>query len=135
MRNQDKEDKAINIGDRIKKIRKDNGMTMELFAKRIGLSRPAIGLLENGINNPSNQTILSICREFGINEVWLRTGEGDMKGTSSQEEDIADIANRLLAEQPKSFRLKLVKFMAKMSDEQLEMLLDMVQKLANEAEE
>lgn len=94
----------------------------------------SVSKLENGINNPSNQTILSICREFGINEIWLRTGEGEMKGTTSQEEDIADIANRLLAEQPKSFRLKLVKFMAKMSDEQLEMLLDMIQKLANEEE-
>ena len=34
--------------------------------------------MESGKNNPSVQTVALICREFGVNEHWLRTGEGEM---------------------------------------------------------
>ena len=35
-------------------------------------------MLESGKNNPSERTILAICREFNVNETWLRTGAGSM---------------------------------------------------------
>lgn len=63
---------------RIKKIRESLGMTQEEFGKRIGSARNTIANYETGNRNPSNAVITSICREFGINEEWLRTGEGEM---------------------------------------------------------
>ena len=51
---------------------------MEKFGSRIGIGKASISLLESGKNNPSVQTITLICREFGVNEQWLRTGEGEM---------------------------------------------------------
>jgi transcriptional regulator with XRE-family HTH domain len=51
---------------------------MEKFGSRIGIGKASISLLESGKNNPSIQTIALICREFGVNEQWLRTGEGEM---------------------------------------------------------
>ena len=34
--------------------------------------------MESGENSPSDQTIALICKEFNVNEDWLRTGEGEM---------------------------------------------------------
>lgn len=64
--------------DRIKKIRKENNLTQEKFAERLGLKRQTIATYETGRSEPMDNIIFSICREFNINEEWLRTGEGDM---------------------------------------------------------
>ena len=67
----------MTIHERIKRIRNENSLTMDVFGKRIGIGKTAISHIENGRANPSDQTIRSICREFGIEEAWLRTGEGE----------------------------------------------------------
>lgn len=63
---------------RIKFLRKNSGLTQEKFAERIGLKQNSIALIESGKRNISDQAILSICREFGVREEWLRTGNGEM---------------------------------------------------------
>lgn len=65
------------IGDRVKELRKVLGMTQEKFADRIGLKRNSVAQIELG-RETSDQTIFAICREFRVNEEWLRTGAGDM---------------------------------------------------------
>lgn len=63
--------------DRLKKIRLDNDLSQEEFAKRIGLeSRGHISALEKGSRNITDRIINDVCRVFEVNEVWLRTGEG-----------------------------------------------------------
>lgn len=64
--------------DRIREVREHFGLSMEKFGSRIGIGKASISLLESGKNNPSVQTITLICREFGVNEQWLRTGDGEM---------------------------------------------------------
>lgn len=64
--------------DRIREVREHFGLSMEKFGSRIGIGKASISLLESGKNSPSVQTITLICREFGVNEQWLRTGEGEM---------------------------------------------------------
>ena len=64
--------------DRIREVREHFGLSMEKFGSRIGIGKASISLLESGKNNPSIQTIALICREFGVNEQWLRTGDGEM---------------------------------------------------------
>lgn len=66
------------MNTRIKFLRKNSGLTQEKFAERIGLKQNSIALIESGKRNISDQTILSICREFGVREEWLRTGKGEM---------------------------------------------------------
>ena len=58
---------------------------MDKFGKRIGLTRSAISKIESG-GNPSEQTIISICREFNVNEEWLRNGTGNMYLDFSEDE-------------------------------------------------
>ena len=64
--------------ERIREVREHFGLSMEKFGARIGIGKTSISLLESGKNNPSVQTVALICREFGVNECWLRTGEGEM---------------------------------------------------------
>lgn len=66
------------MNTRIKKIRRFFDLTQQAFAERIGMKQNTIALLESGKNSASERTILAICREFGVNETWLRTGEGEM---------------------------------------------------------
>lgn len=68
----------MTLGERIKKVRKDKDLTQQEFCKQIGLKRNSISLVESGKRNISDQAIKSICREFHVNEEWLRTGNGDM---------------------------------------------------------
>lgn len=63
--------------DRIKDLRKKLKLTQVEFGERIGVKGNTITNYENGLRNPSDAVILSICREFGVNESWLRTGEGE----------------------------------------------------------
>ena len=66
------------MNTRIKALRKAEGLTLEKFGERIGISNSALSAIETGKNNPSDQTIRSICREFRVREEWLRSGEGSM---------------------------------------------------------
>ena len=72
------------MNERIKAARKALGLTMEQFGKRVGLSKSAISLIESGKNGTTEQTVASICREFGVNGMWLRTGEGEMFDQSTE---------------------------------------------------
>ena len=65
------------MNERIKKVRKSLELTQQEFAERIGMKRNSIALIENG-RNTSDQTVFAICREFNVNEEWLRTGAGEM---------------------------------------------------------
>lgn len=64
--------------ERIKKLRKTLDLTQQEFASRIGIKRNTIANYETGRNEPVDTVISLICREFSVNQEWLRTGEGEM---------------------------------------------------------
>ena len=66
------------MNERVKKIRKAVNLSQREFGKRLGVQDTAISKIESGGNKVSEQMILAICREFGVNEEWLRTGAGEM---------------------------------------------------------
>lgn len=66
------------IGERIRQLRKAEGLTLKKFGERIGITASSCSTIESGKSNPSDQTIRSICREFRVREEWLRSGEGSM---------------------------------------------------------
>lgn len=71
--------------ERLKLVRTQQGMTQSQFAEVLGTSRTAYAKYENGIVTPSDTFIRLLCEKFGINEQWLRTGEGDPKAPSSED--------------------------------------------------
>lgn len=66
------------MNERIKELRKSLGLTQEKFSSRIGIKRNTLANYEIGRNDPIDGIVFSICREFNVNEQWLRTGEGEM---------------------------------------------------------
>lgn len=66
------------MDSRIKQIRLSCGLTLEKFGERIGVTRAAVSKWENGDRSIADSMVVSICREFNVNERWLRTGEGEM---------------------------------------------------------
>lgn len=94
--------------NRIKAIRNLNALNQSDFGSRIGVSAAAVSRWEAGERGIPDSAILSICREFGVNETWLRTGEGDMQASRSREQEMAALVSSLLADSPESFRSALI---------------------------
>lgn len=115
--------------DRMKELRVNLGLTQKEFADRIGVKQSTIATYEIGRNNPSDTVIALICREFGVDEIWLRTGTGEMFRPASREEEIAAFVGDILHDEPGSFRKGLVSALAALTTEDWKVL----EKLALEA--
>ena len=77
------------MDERIKALRKKLGLTQQAFADRLKIARGNIAAYEVGKNAPSDAVISLICKEFHVNEIWIRTGEGgeDNMFTKVSEDD------------------------------------------------
>lgn len=84
------------INTRIKQLRKEHGLTQADFGERVGITYSAISSIELGKSSPSGQTIKAICREFGVSEEWLRTGEGQKEALDWDED--AQLLETVLAD-------------------------------------
>lgn len=84
---------------RLKKLRKEKGLTQEQFAERIGIKRNSYTNYEIGRNVPIDAVIHAICREYGASEKWLRTGEGDMYRPVTDEAKVTDWVKGVFADE------------------------------------
>lgn len=117
------------MGERVKELRKALGLSGEKFGERIGVKKSAISKIEGGTVGLSESNILAICREFDVNEEWLRTGEGEMFVTLDRETEIAKLTKQLLAEEDESFKNRLISALANLTAEQWEVLSEIGEKL------
>lgn len=113
------------MNERLKKIRKTLDLTQQEFANRIGIARGNIASYEVGKNSISDAVISLICREFSVNEKWLRYGEGDMFN-SSNDEYIA-IIDRIMASENK-FAKNIFKTFAAFNEADWNALNKMIEK-------
>lgn len=104
------------MNERLKKLRKELDMTQQEFADRIGVKRNSLANYETGRNTPIDAIVVSICREFNVNENWLRTGEGDMFIEMSRDDEIANFVGQLMAEEDDSFKKKLISGLAALDE-------------------
>lgn len=85
--------------EQLKKLRKHLDMTQQSFADKIGMKQNTIAQYEMGRTIPSDAIVFSICREFGVNESWLRTGEGEMFEQMSDQQKLLKYTALLLKDQ------------------------------------
>lgn len=124
--------KGVNLlKERIKELRKTLDLTLEEFGNKIGVTKTTISRIENGVNSVTNQMLTSICREFNVNEEWLRTGEGEMFVPLTRSEAIAEFAGSLMKEEDASFKKRLIEALAKLNEQEWEVLEGIAQKLTN----
>lgn len=99
--------------NRIKELRKSLGLNQSEFGAKIGVTTSAISGYELGSRVPSDAIIKSICREYGVNETWLRTGAGDMYRSVSREQALGEGIRRILVDRPDSFQAALISTLLK----------------------
>lgn len=102
--------------DRIKKIRKELDLTQQKFADRIGIKQNTVAQYEMGRNVPIDSVISLICREFNVNEEWLRNGTGEMFIKLDREEEIALWVGKILSDESASFKRRLISGLSRMSE-------------------
>ena len=110
------------MNERMKQLRKELGLTQQQFADRIGTSRANIGKYEVSANIPSSAVISLICREFNVNEEWLREGSGDMFRSNDRYSDIARLTSQLLNEESDSFKNRFISMLARLNSDEWEFL-------------
>lgn len=103
------------IGERIKTIRKEAGLTQAQFGEKIGVKGNTMTNYENGMRCPSDAIILSICREFNVNEDWLRDGLGEPHAEISDDEYIAAFLGEALAGRNENIQKRCISVLSKLS--------------------
>lgn len=121
----------MTIGERVRDLRKELGLTLEKFAAPIGIHRGSLSAIEHDRSGISDRTLLAICREYGASEEWLRDGEGEMFASVTRNEKIARFAGELMRDETPEFRRQIIEIFADLNDEQWEFFAEFAEKLAN----
>lgn len=124
---------ATELKDRLAQVISESGCNKTKFAERLNISQAFLSQMCSGIRSPSDRTISDICREFGVNEVWLRTGEGEPFQKETRQEQIMRFATQTVKGSDE-FRKAFVSMLAKMDVDDWETLAKLFDKLANEIE-
>ena len=120
------------IGMRIRQVRKADSLTLTEFGNKIGITAASVSAFELGKTNPSDQTIRSICREFKVNEIWLRSGDGEMFQAMNEDEELADYLGDVMHDEPESFLRRLTLEMKNWTPEMWQMIEEICKRLATE---
>lgn len=119
------------MNERIKELRKSLNLTLEKFGERLGVSRSAMSNIENGNRNVTEQMLKSICREFNVSEVWLRTGEGEMYVPQTRNQEIQAFINDVMADEDEAFKKRFISALSKARPEfwdELEKFISVIKK-------
>lgn len=119
----------MTIGERVKELRKQINLTQQAFADRLNLKRNTVGSYEVNVVEPSDRTISDICREFNVNETWLRTGEGEMFNQITRSEKIAAFLGDITENDDDDFKRRFVEMLAELEPEDWKLLERMAEKL------
>lgn len=120
------------MNERIKDLRKSLGLTQLEFGEQVGVKANTIGNYEIGLRTPSDAVIRAICREFNVNENWLRTGEGEM--FNPQDEKLAVFVGSLVADDSEPFKRHMVELLADLTPEEWKLLEKMAERLTKKEE-
>lgn len=114
------------LKDRIKKIRKELDLTQQKFSDKLGIQRNTVAMYEMGRTFPSDAIIRSICREFDVNEDWLRTGNGEMFVKKTRDEQISSFIGSIQSNESDSFKKRFVSMLSALDESEWEVLEKMV---------
>lgn len=94
-------------------------ITQQEFADKLGLSQNFIWQIEKGERDPSDRTVADICREFGVDRIWLETGAGEPFRPMDRDEQIAEVLSHAIAGNDTA-RDRLIRAFSRLPDEMFE---------------
>lgn len=115
-------------GERVKEIRKSLVLTLEKFGEKLGVGKTAISKIEKGENSLTEQMTKSICREYGVDYIWLTSGEGEMFVES--DDDFFERIDRIMAGENDA-RKNMIKTLLYASDEDIAAFQRMIDMFAS----
>lgn len=118
--------------ERVKEIRKTLGLTLEKFGDRLGLKKNAISQIETGKNSLTEQNAKAICREFGVDYIWLTTGDGEM--FVETDDNIVEVIDRIMVGE-NEFHKNLFKTFARLDEDELLALEHVIDKFIEVSKE
>ena len=121
--------------DRLKELRKALHLTQQKLADKLGVKQNTIAQYEMGRNEPSDAVIVSICREFGVSEDWLRNGNGDMFIPMTRDEEIASFIGSVQADVDDTFKKRLISVLAKLDENEWDLLEKIAEDIVNSNKE
>lgn len=121
--------KEVGMNERIKLLRKALELNQTDFGARIGVKQGTVAAYESGARVPLDSVVVSICREFGVSESWLRSGEGEMFLQLSREEEITKFCMSIIRDPDSEFQRQFVSVLARLEPPQWQLLSDMADKL------
>ena len=104
------------LAERILSVRKEAGLSQSAFGEKLNISQNFVWMMESGKRSPGDRTISDICRIFGVDEVWLRTGEGKMHVPSAQNDRLAATLADAAARR-ETAKQRILRAVAQMPDE------------------
>ena len=104
-------------GERVREIRKSLGLTLERFGEKLGIGKTAISKIEHEQCSLTDANIKLICREFGVDYIWLTTGDGEMFLDS--DDDFIEKIDRIMAGENDA-RKSMVKILVDASDDDIQ---------------
>ena len=107
------------MNERITRLRKSLGLTMEDFGAKLGIRRNTVSQLESGTNRVTERMIKSICAvtwQGGrkVSESWLRTGNGDMFEQLAPEDELIRCLTEIQHRDPTAMQLRFIRAVAKL---------------------
>ena len=122
------------MNNRIKAVRKALSLNQTEFGAKIGVKQGTVAAYESGSRVPLDSVVVSICREFGVSEQWLRTGEGEMFLRLSREEEITKFAVSVIRDPDSQFQRQLLSTMARLEPAQWKLMEQMLDNLIAQRE-
>lgn len=119
---------------RIKLLRKALGLTQQEFSDTIKVKRSTLATYESGRNEPIDAVITLICREFDVNEKWLRFGTGEMFIEKTEDEEISEMLADIQLSGSGSFKHRLAVALARLDDDGWKWLEEFVNSIANQSD-
>ena len=107
------------MNERLKELRKALNLTQQAFADAIGVKRNTVATYEIGRNEPIDAVIKLICDRFRVNEIWLRTGEGEMFIELSEDDELQQLIDKSMRDESGEFKRRLAAAILKLTPEQI----------------
>ena len=120
----------MSFSDRLKEAISVRGYTQERLASEAKITQSYISRMINGQKEPSERLLDSLSAILKVNVEWLKTGEGPMEAEPTLEEALARLSADVLADEPDSFRARLVEVLADLSADEWRLLEGIASKLA-----
>lgn len=122
------------MNERIKYVRAERGLTQEQFANKIGLTRNYVARIEIGERVPGDRTIKDICREFNVDEVWLRSGIGEPFKAVSRADEISAFIGKVLGNDGTPIQQAFITVLARTTPDEWALFESKLLELAAEVE-